>query len=406
MRRCESLSVSLGHAVTNLAPSCYFFPTPDTIHTQWDSSFILMFARYGSRAFAFQRTLDNLYCKQHVDGFISREIHESDGRDQFHRHDPISTGPNVLAWCEWEHYCNFADKARLRRVFPVLLGYHEWMRKHRTWPDGSYHSCGLACGMDNQPRVLPGDNALTDHSWTAWVDATAQALLSARILVLMFEELGAPGRYADHIHACRAEVGRLATYMQEHMWNAETQSYADRRLQSSVIPALSSTRTIGSYWALLAGIVPEARLAPFVAALDDVTLFNRPVRVPSLAARDPHYRSDGGYWLGGVWAPTTYMVLRGLTLTKQSDLAADIGANYHDSVVKIFQNTGSIWENVAPELVGGEPVPGEPSKRGALVNVVFVLYVKCSVPGSPRRAGVIVCMYVVGLVCAVHRLDN
>src|SRR3712207_6555131 len=40
----------------------------------WDSAFILAFGRYGRRAFDFQRTLDNLYAKQHADGFICREI--------------------------------------------------------------------------------------------------------------------------------------------------------------------------------------------------------------------------------------------------------------------------------------------------------------------------------------------
>jgi hypothetical protein len=46
----------------------------------WDSCFILMFAKYGIRAFNFQKTLDNLYAKQHPDGFISREITEWSGQ--------------------------------------------------------------------------------------------------------------------------------------------------------------------------------------------------------------------------------------------------------------------------------------------------------------------------------------
>ena len=34
----------------------------------WDSAFILMFGRYGKRAFNFQKTLDNMYARQHKDG--------------------------------------------------------------------------------------------------------------------------------------------------------------------------------------------------------------------------------------------------------------------------------------------------------------------------------------------------
>src|SRR5262249_44079168 len=79
----------------------------------WDSCFMLLFARYGERAFPFSRTLDNFYAKQHPDGFICREIGRALGDDRFERFDPSSTGPNVLAWTEWEHYRNFADLDRL-----------------------------------------------------------------------------------------------------------------------------------------------------------------------------------------------------------------------------------------------------------------------------------------------------
>ena len=50
----------------------------------WDSAFMMMFARYGTRFFPFQRTLDNFYAKQHPDGFICREI-KADGADCFER---------------------------------------------------------------------------------------------------------------------------------------------------------------------------------------------------------------------------------------------------------------------------------------------------------------------------------
>ena len=68
----------------------------------WDTAFILLFARYGRRAFDFLRTLDNFYCKQHPDGFICREIGREEGDDRFERFDPTSTGPNIFPWTEWE----------------------------------------------------------------------------------------------------------------------------------------------------------------------------------------------------------------------------------------------------------------------------------------------------------------
>ena len=64
--------------------SGFIMPYIDTAYNgnifMWDSSFILMFARYGARFFALQNTLDNFYAKQHPDGFICREI-KADGAD-------------------------------------------------------------------------------------------------------------------------------------------------------------------------------------------------------------------------------------------------------------------------------------------------------------------------------------
>ncbi len=308
----------------------------------WDSAFIMMFCRYGRQAFDFQRTLDNFYAKQHPDGFISREIQEWDGQDRFHRHDPVSTGPNVLAWCEWEHFKNVGDRKRLSEVFAPLLAFHRWMRKYRTWQDGSYWSCGWGCGMDNQPRQLKGYNEVTDHGHLSWIDATAQAVLSARMLVAMAEALGR----ASETTAEKQEAKHLGSLINRQMWNAKKRFYTDRLRDG----AQSTTMTVGAFWTLLAAVVPSEKLSEFVAHLDDERTFNRPHRVPSLSADHPAYNGKGEYWRGSVWPPTNYMTLRGLTANGFDDLAAAIARNHHDNVVEVFNKTGTLWENYAPEM--------------------------------------------------------
>lgn len=118
----------------------------------WDSCFMLMFGKYGDSVHCFQKTLDNFYCKQHKDGFICREINELDGVDRFYRHDPTSTGPEIMAWCEWQYYKNYGDKERLKKVYYPLLSFHHWLKNYHRWKDGSYWSSGWGCGMDNLPR--------------------------------------------------------------------------------------------------------------------------------------------------------------------------------------------------------------------------------------------------------------
>ena len=339
-------------------------PTPDNVFVSpyidtafndhlfmWDSAFILMFTRYGRRAFDFQQTLDNLYSKQHPDGFICREIREEDGGDPFLRFDPPATGPNIMPWSEWEYYVNYGDKVRLAKVFPPLLAFHQWMRRYRTWQDGTYWACGWACGMDNQPRLrLNNDPNMPSHNhplefWDtdhmSWIDTCLQAVFSARILLRMAEVLG---RQADATDL-QPEIDSLVEIINTTMWDDVTGFYCDRHADGS----LSNVKTIGAYWALLAGIVPPNRLDRVVAHLNNPAEFNRPHRVPTLSADHLSYHPFGEYWRGGVWAPTNYMVLRGLTQTGYHDLAHEIGCNHHSNVVKVFEQTGTVWENYAPE---------------------------------------------------------
>lgn len=345
----------------------------------WDSAFILMFARYGMRGFHFQGTLDNFYAKQHPDGFICREIAREDGSDRFERHDPAGTGPNVLAWCEWEYFLNTGDTDRLAAVAPALLGYNRWFQRNRAWQDGSYWSSGWGCGMDNLPRQPEGFHRMYDHGFLSWVDTTLQQILSDRILVDMCRILGRN----DEIEELNTEIAGLVRYVNDVMWDPEEHFYFDRYRDGS----LHRIKTVGSYWALMAEAVPEARIGAFVTHLEDEAAFNRPHRVPALAADHPSYAAFGDYWNGGVWPPTNYMVLRGLTKAEFHDLAHRIARNHLDNVVRVFEETDTVWENYAPE----SPAPGKPAKQdfvgwsGLPAVAVLFEYVFGIRPSVPER---------------------
>jgi hypothetical protein len=301
----------------------------------WDSAFITCFGLYGRRNFNFQGTLDTFYRKQHPDGFICREISESDGQDTFHRFDPPSTGPNVLAWAEWNYYKNAGDQLRLEKVFAPLVAYHQWTRKYRTWQDGSYWSTGWGMGMDNLPRVGPDEHLAYDHGHLTWVDATFQALLSAKTLLQMATTLGR----RDEVKDLEQEAEGLEEYCNRYLWNEVKESYCDRRSNGE----LSTMKHIGAYWALLTGCVPSNRLAGFISHLDNPSEFKRAHRIPALSADDPSFSSNGDYWCGGVWAPTNYMVLKGLDLNGQTNLAHEIAKNHVENVVKVFESDDTLW---------------------------------------------------------------
>lgn len=307
----------------------------------WDSAFICLFARYGSRAFNFQKTFDNFYAKQHQDGFICREIRASDGSDCFHRYDPVSTGPNVIPWSEWEYFQNMGDMERLDQVFPVLSAYYQWLKLNRTWPDGSYWSSGWGTGMDNMPRVQPKYNMIYSHGHMVWLDACLQQIFAARTLLRM----GLVLERWQEIEEIEDEIAFLTRFVNEKLWDSTTAYYYDRFADGR----LSTVKGIGAYWALVAGVVPGENIDPFISHLSDTAEFNRPHRIPSLSRAHPGYKDNGRYWQGGVWNPTNYMVLRGLGMNERDSLAHEIAMNHLENVTSVFEKTGTVWEYYAPE---------------------------------------------------------
>lgn len=302
----------------------------------WDSCFTTCYGVYGRRAFDFQKTLEIFYAKQHRDGFICREISAQTGKDAFHRFDPSSTGPNIFAWAEWNYFLHTGDRARLARVFPILMAYHAWTKTYRTWQDGTHWTTGWGSGMDNLPRLEPGQHEWWSHGHLSWIDATLQAVLSAKNLVRIASIIH---RFSE-IKALQAEIGALTRALQETMWSEEDAFYYDRLPNGD----LSGVKHIGAFWALLAETVPESGLERFLDHLDNPLEFNRLHRVPALSADNPSFDPDGGYWRGGVWAPTNYMVLKGLDTCGYSHLAHEIGRNHLENVVRVYESEDTPWE--------------------------------------------------------------
>jgi len=315
----------------------------------WDSCFMMQFGLYGRRAFPFMGTLDNFYAKQHDDGWICREINTRDGQDFFYPFDPNGTGPNILGWAEWRYARMSGDESRFPLVFWPLLAYHRWHKTHRTWPNGLYWATGLSSGMDNQPRV---PDSFDSHQHWSWVDASLQAALSAWYLEQMATQMG-ENEWAQVLVQERTE---LVEKINRLMWDDAAAFYKDIDPQGRFSPV----KSIGAYWALLdRELIPEKRLAPFLAHLRNENTFKRPHRIPSISADSEGYNGQtGNYWCGGVWSPTNYMVLKGLRLKGQHALAHEIALNHIGQVCELFQHTDTFWENYAPDAAAA----GQPAK--------------------------------------------
>jgi hypothetical protein len=230
--------------------------------------------------------------------------------------------------------------------------------------------------MDNLPRVGPHEHLAYDHGHLTWVDATFQALLSAKTLFQMSTILGR----RDEVKDLEKEAEALEDYSNRYLWNDLNEFYCDRHPNGE----LSTMKHIGAYWALLTSCVPSDRLTGFIGHLDNPFEFKRAHRIPALSADDPSFSSTGDYWCGGIWAPTNYMVLKGLDLNGQTSLAHEIAKNHVGNVVKVFESDDTqwlgadqfksffhledlqyddkhtLWENYAPDVIE----PGSHSKPG------------------------------------------
>ncbi|MBE6911768.1 MAG: glycoside hydrolase [Ruminococcaceae bacterium] len=325
-------------------------------HTfMWDSVFMLMFGKYADRIFKFQKTLDNFYSHQHKDGYICRQIDESSGYDAYIRHDPSSTGPEVMPWCEWDYYLNFGDEERLKRVFPCLVAYHRWMKEHFTWRDGTYFSSGYGCGMDNVPRLQEGYHCYFSHGHMVWVDSCMQELYACNTLIKMAETIGRE----EFIPELREESEHLFKVINETLWDEKTSFYYDLWKNGE----FNGVKHIGAYWALIAKCVPEDKAEAFIAHLENENEFKTDHRVPTLSKDDKNFEEGGKYWCGSVWSPTNYMVLKGLDEYKKFSLSHEIAINHLNAVVGAFEDSDTLFENYAPLFVDGRPKRGSWSRE-------------------------------------------
>lgn len=315
----------------------------------WDSVFIVQFAKYAKNAFDFMGTIDNFYSKQHDNGFICREIETAKGKDRFEEFDLTSTGPNILAYCEWENYKYFGDKDRLRKVFYPLVGYYRWFRLYRSWQNGSYWNSGWGCGLDNSPR-FDKSNLLTGfddtmgfdffHGYHTWLDATVHQALSGKILA----EMAAVLNYSEEISDIVDEVKFLIDYINNSLWDDTTGFYYDCDRYGK----LTGVKTIIAFWTLLAKIPNEEQTERLIAHLSDENSFKTVNPIPSLSVDNLYFSDDPLYWQGGAWAATNYMVLQGLYEAGRIELVNKLAIQSLDNVLKVYNQTHKIWEYYNP----------------------------------------------------------
>ena len=291
---------------------------------QWDSCFMSAFAVYGREILPPMAALDNFYNRQRKDGYIQRVYHESDGSEvQEPQEGELMLNPPLFAWMEWRYYRITGDDSRINRVLPVLDAYFRWIEDHARTSAGRglYYNTPLGSGMDNIPRQA--------CELAGWIDMSAQQALAARCIQLLAEQAGATG-LANNYGLRHKSLQDLVNTL---CWDSKDSLYHDLREDG----ALSETQHVGAFWPLVAGLATAEQQHGLTSALRDTSRFARIHPVPALAASDPSYNPQGEYWLGGVWAPTNFMVIRGLSKIGEHTLAHSLACAHLEALAQVYR---------------------------------------------------------------------
>ncbi|MBQ8365913.1 MAG: hypothetical protein IJX41_08555 [Bacteroidaceae bacterium] len=337
---------------------------------QWDTHFMVMFGRYAAHIFPFIESHDNFYARQHDDGMICRILNEADGVDHhwgLGANYARTINPPLFSWAEMEYFKFTKDTARLAQIITPIEKYIAWVEKNRK-ATGTEHqlywSNGQASGMDNTPRDMGRPAPDGDiHSATdamGWIDMSSQIKMCYDNLAEICTILGEKKKAKEY----RKKSSALAKRINRYMWDKESGLYYDVDTASVRTPWI----TTATFWPIIADISSPKQTARLVSAIKNEELFWRPLPLPSLAANQPHYDVRGRYWRGGVWAPTTYMTVKGLQKSGYEELATTIAAKNMANMYDVYERTGTIWELYSPEM----PAPATDATGVQIVKPNFV----------------------------------
>lgn len=331
---------------------------------QWDSCFMALFAKYSNGLLPGTNNLDNLYSLQDDDGYLSMAYKIATGKEAFGQR----INPPIYAWVEWENFLLSGDELRLADVLPKLVRYYHWIKNNRRRESGLYwFEDPGSSGMDNSPRggYLSSERNGSD---ICFIDLACQQALSALYIEKIALHLGLADT-ADEFHR---EYDDLVSLINHHHWCESKGFYFDlfSRIPATARHNFLNQKTVAGFWPMLTGVADERRMGLLLDHLLNPEEFHTLHPVPSLSRDNPNYDPLGGYWLGGVWAPTNYMVVRGLATRKMYDIARDIAVAHISAMSQVLNDEkyASIWECYSPDYIRPSSKYGE----GSLVRPAFV----------------------------------
>ncbi len=262
----------------------------------------------------------------------------------------------LLANAVLEYYLATADTASLKVWYPKLRAYYDWYETYGD-PEGSLYMLispftsrrtpadnktaffiASATGLDNFP-VYDFTGGRTIRIGNYHYFGISDLLLSsgmalfAQSMASIAEILGDSS--AQTIYARKHAF--LANLINQYMWDFNDGLYKPVFWNTTKV----DINTVQTFLPLIANIPSPTQASALLTHLMNNSEYNLQYGIPTVAANDPHYYSpqppyfhsaDPDYWRGNIWAPTTYLVYRGLNNYGYQKEAEEIATKWLSTV--------------------------------------------------------------------------
>jgi hypothetical protein len=247
---------------------------------------------------------------------------------------------NNLAWMDTLHRYALSKRLWLVDKSAAMARFLERFRKDTTVVPAAERMSTLDLlafyDQAKQMRQLKYDNyAIYKKSKLLIQDVNMNAILvrNTHLLGQIAKDINAP------LPVLTAKAYKRGTAVLEQLWDEQTGYYYNRDVHTG---QLITIPTVASFMPLYAGRLPKARVMRLVQHLQDPQTFGAGIPIPSAPLHAPGFKPTC-YWQGPSWVNTNWLIMTGLRLNRQADLAATLKADTLAMVKK-----GGMYEYFSP----------------------------------------------------------
>lgn len=309
------------------------------IINQFESIFSTFFLVYSNRNFDACKNIDYFYQRQEENGAIRCKYDITNNQPVLDADNPNGIGLPLFAWAEYNLYHKSANKRRIKEIMPFLQKYIQWLDENLKQENGLYAVPASVSTMSNSPRK----DAYYSIDFNACMAINA-SYMSALGDILNDKDLSF--QYRKMYFSIKTRINSL-------MWDNDTGFYYDLDKNGQRL----STKTIASYWTMLAEIPNADKADKLVEHLVNPDSFGTEHPFPTLSADDPNFSEDGNGYCGSVMPAFNFMVIKGLEKYGHYELARECAIRHLYFVLEGLmpnenKEPGDLWEAYLPNKEG------------------------------------------------------